>query len=411
MVSVAGEGAGILKQIQDEGNDCELLIQEECYKTVYDGILDKVDSVDGIEEDTIILFDMSGNGEMADDLREEGYLVFGASTFSDDLEKDRQFGLDVMKHCGIKLPETKEFEDFDDAIPFLKDREGKKFVFKPSGTMPCKLTYVSEDNEDLESYMRFVEEKFGNEIESFVLQEFVEGDLVSSEVFCDGEKIVGVPNHTVEAKKFMNDDKGPATGCSGNIVWLAEGSNIVKNGVMKVKDLLIKENFVGQIDLNAVVNDQGIYGLEWTPRFGYDATPTYLAMLGIEYGKFFSDIVHGSAKSWNHKCESLCSIRMTIPPYPAEPEGDSEELSPNVGLPIRHWETHNKNLYFYEVMMKEEQLLHAGGTGVIACVLHQSPKRCYEILDKIKVPDLQYRTDLDKVLTKMKKGVEKWQTN
>lgn len=412
MISVAGEGAGILKQIQDEGNDCRILIQEETYKDVYDGILEKCNEVDP-DDDEIILFDMSGNGELADELRDEDYKVFGGSEFSDKLEKDRQFGLDIMKEAGIKLPETQEFQDFEDVPEFLAQHEGKKFVFKPSGSMPCKLTYCSEDNEDLLNYMKFVEEKFGDEIDSFVLQEFVEGDLVSSEIFFDGTRVVGVPNHTVEAKKFMNDDKGPSTGCSGNIVWLADKSKIIKNGVIRVLPILKKysANVPMQIDLNAVINDSGVYGLEWTPRFGYDSMPTYLSMLNMEYGKFFSDIVNGQSSDWPHKLESNCGIRFTIPPYPVEPEEDiePEEFSPNKGIPIQGWETFCKNLYMFEVMMKENKLVHSGGTGVLGIAIHQNPKRCYEILDKIKVPDKQYRTDLVKVLGDMKKGAEKWQ--
>jgi phosphoribosylamine--glycine ligase len=408
MVSVAGEGAGVLKMIKDEGNEVALHIQEETYKTVYDGILPKVDKV-APDDDTITLFDMSGNGEIADELIDEGYAVYGASGFADQLEKDRQYGLDVMKYCGIKLPQTQEFDCFTDAPKFLKKNEDKKFVFKPSGSMPCKLTYCSKDNDDLINYMNFVEEKFGNEIESFVLQEFVEGDLISTEIFFDGEKMVGIPNHTVEAKKFMNDDLGPSTGCSGNLVWLGEDSKIADNGVCKVIDILKKEQFIGQIDLNAVINEKGLFGLEWTPRFGYDAIPTYVKMLGIEVGKFFADITLGQAKKWPYKAEQMCGIRLSIPPYPAEPEGDPEELSPNLGMPIQNWETFNSNLYMYEVMMEEDKLVHAGGTGVIACVIHENPKRCYEILEKIQVPDKQYRTDLVKVLSKMKEGAEKWQ--
>jgi hypothetical protein len=57
---------------------------------------------------------------------------------------------------------------------------------------------------------------------------------------------------------------------------------------------------------------------------------------------------------------------------------------------------------------KEEHLVHSGGTGVIACVHHRDIKRCYHILDEISVPDKQYRTDLDKVLPKMRKEAEKY---
>ena len=414
MISQCGEGAGILKQIQDEGNDCEIYIKEKLYHTVYEGLLTMTEIIEP-DEDTVIIFDMSGQGDLADDLISEGYKVYGASGWADQLETDRQFGLDVMRASGIKLPLTEEFKDFEDVSEFLDKNEYKRFVFKPSGKMPCKLTYCSEDNDDLTTYMKFVQEQFGDKIDSFVLQEFVEGDLISSEIFFDGSKIVGSPNHTVEAKKALVGDLGPSTGCQGNLIWLAEDSKIVREGVEKIESILKKEHYVGQIDLNAVVNDTGVYGLEWTPRFGYDSMPTYLQMIGIEYGKFFSDIVNGKAKSWPHKLKELMAVRFTIPPFPAEPEGekDEEEVQhalANYGIPIRCWETFNKNIYFYEVMLNEQnQLVHSDGLGVLGLVYHEKPKRIYEILEKIKVPDIQYRTDLIEVLEKMQIGAKKWQ--
>jgi len=412
MVSQCGEGAGILKQIQDEGNDCEIFINEDIYDTVYDGILYKSEEIEP-DKDAIVIFDMSGNGVLADDMRSEGYKVFGASQFADDLESDRQFGLDVMRYCGIKLPETQEFKDFEEVPEFLDANEGKKFVFKPCGKMPCKLTYCSEDHEDLITYLKFVNKQFGDKIDSFVLQEFVEGDLISTELFFDGEKSVGEINHTVEAKKFLNDDLGPSTGCSGNIVWLCPDSKVAKEGVCKIEKVLKQQQYVGQIDLNAVVNEQGVWGLEWTPRFGYDSMPTYMRMLGIEYGKFFSDIVNKKANSWPHKASSMCAVRFSVPPYPAEPEDEMDEeevhkVLPNFDIPINHWETFNANLYFYEVMMREGLLRHSSGLGVIGLAIHENPKRCYEILEKVKVPDKQYRTDLAKLLVKMRHDAERW---
>lgn len=413
MISQCGEGAGILKQIADEGNSCEIFIKEELYDSVYDGLLDKTYDIDP-DPNTIVIFDMSGNGDIADDLIKSGHKVFGSSSFADQLESDRMFGLDVMKSCGIKLPETEEFKDFEDVPEFLDQHPDKKFVFKPSGKMPCKLTYCSEDNDELLEYLKFVDIEYGDKIDSFVLQEFVEGTVVSSEIFFNGERIVGEPNHTVEEKKFMNDNLGPSTGCMGNLVWLDPDSKIVKNGVAKIEDILKKEGYIGQVDLNCVVNDSGIYGLEWTPRFGYDATPTYLRMLGIEYGKFFSDICEGKLKSWPHKCKEQFAVRFSIPPFPAEPEGEKDEekiqkVLANFGIPIRHWETYNKNLYFYEVMLNDsDKLVHSNGLGVIGLVCHENPKRVYEILEKIKIPDMQYRTDLIKVLEKAQGEARKY---
>src|SRR6185312_15704729 len=107
---------------------------------------------------------------------------------------------------------------------------------------------------------------------SFVLQEFINGVVVSSEMWSDGTKVIRPSNHTVEVKGFLNGCKGPATGCSGNIVWAEDGlCRIVESGSARIEKLVVEEGHVGPMDLNAVVNDEGVWGLEWTPRFGYDA--------------------------------------------------------------------------------------------------------------------------------------------
>jgi phosphoribosylamine--glycine ligase len=407
MVSLAGEGAGIAQRIADEGNEVKLYIKDEVYKNVYDGLLDKSEEITP-DDDAIIIFDTSGMGDIANALKRAGHKVYGSSLFADKLEKDRMFGFDIMRHAGIRVPVTKEFDGFRDGINYVEQSKIKKFAFKPSGSMPCKLTYCA-DKEEMITYLNFVNEHYSKEIESFVMQEYIEGVVVSSEIYFDGEKVVGPPNHTVEVKKFMNDDLGPSTGCSGNIVWVAEGSDIIKQGVAKVADILESEDYVGPIDLNAVVNKSGVYGLEWTPRFGYDATPTYMKMIQMEYGKFFADIVNGHAINWAHTFDEMAAVRLTIPPYPIEPKHDSEEISPNMGVPIQGYEPHQNDLYLYEVKCQDGILQHSGGTGVIACVIKPYVSECYQILEEIKVPDKQYRTDLESVLDEMKEEAWTWQ--
>ena len=313
-----------------------------------------------------------------------------------------------MKSAGIKIPEYKEFSDFNSGLEFVRS-SNKRLVFKPSGTMPCKLTYCSKDNKELEVYMKFVEEKFGKNIDSFVLQEFIEGAVVSSEFICNGKNFLWPPNHTVEEKKANNDNLGPSTGCSGNIVWTCEeGSKIIDQGIALMEKQCVKESYVGNMDLNAVVNESGVYGLEWTPRFGYDATPTLLTLLKQDFGEFFSEIAKGNDFEPEFETKDAGGLRVTIPPYPAEPQGkNSELLSPNIGIPILGYEDFEDQMYFYEIMMHEDRgLCHSGGTGVISCIMglgdtpESSLEESYKIAEKLVIPDKQYRTDLKKVLSK-----------
>ena len=417
MYSQCGEGAQILKRIELEGNDCAIYIKDKIYSSVFDGLIRKVTNPeDFIDKDTTIIFDMSGNGSVADSWKKSGHYVYGSSSFADKLEHDRQFGFDSMIAANIMIPDHKEFTSFEEGIKFAEQCPDR-LVFKPSGSMPCKLTYCSHDSEELISYMQFVEKHFGKNIDSFILQQFIEGVVVSSEAFCQGSQgFLDQYNHTVEVKKSMNDELGPSTGCSGNTVWTCYDDPIILNGINKIEKLCKDNNYIGQIDLNVVINESGVYGLEWTPRFGYDATPTLLSGLEEDCGKFFSDLARCECKDPVFTDLFMGGIRLSIPPYPAEPKQgiDSEKFSPNIGVPIQNYKDFDDSIFWYEVCSEDDSLYHSGGTGVIACVVGlgvtpeeslQDPK---EILDKIVLPDKQYRTDLDKVLTKMVKEVNEY---
>jgi phosphoribosylamine--glycine ligase len=413
MYSECGEGAGLLDRIQQEGNEVSLYIHDRIYRDVWDGLLPKV-NIPTPDKDALILFDMSGNGATADSFRRSGHLVYGASALMDQLECDRDFGFDVMKQVGIKIPKTEKFKSFKDGIEYVSKHTGK-LVFKPNGSMPCKLTYVSENAEELIAYLRFVEVKFGKNIDDFLLQDFVKGCVVSSEAFCDGQKFIRPCNHTVEAKKFMDGEHGPSTGCSGNVTWLDE-TQIMASGIMLAEEYCVKNGYVGQIDLNAVVNEDGVFGLEWTPRMGYDATPCLFSLIKGDVGEFFSDLLSGQLKKMPMVAEYGASVRFSIPPYPAEllKGKDSEKFSPNEGIPIQGFESVEDEIYFYEVLCKDGQLVHSSGTGVLGITLGMDSNckiainDCYDVLEFINVPDLQYRTDLDTVLSSMVEEISEY---
>jgi len=413
MVSKCGEGAQVLYNIGLEGNQVRLHIQEPEYRRNWNGLIKQVDlDTTFLDHDTIVIFDFSTMGETADLLRRGGHKVFGGSSFADRLEEDREFGFQFMDKCGIQRPKMQTFSSgqLSAAKDYIRER-GERLVFKPSGdSLPCHLTYCSKDGEDCLQFIEYAFRYHSKDIESFVLQDFIEGDIISTELWFDGEKAVYPANHTIECKKFMNDDLGPSVGCSGNLVWAEfDDCPIVNEGIGKVEKELVKQQYCGQIDLNAIVNDKGIFGLEWTPRFGYDSIPTLLALLDLDIGEFFYNMATGKGKMRLME-EFAAGVRFTIPPYPIEPEHSRIVLkeSPNLGVPVRGFqEEHVECVYFYEVMLEGEDLVHADGLGALGVAngISEDPAdafdEAYEILKDVKIPDVQYRTDLGEVIPKM----------
>jgi phosphoribosylamine--glycine ligase len=209
----------------------------------------------------------------------------------------------------------------------------------------------------------------------------------------------------------MDGNNGPATGCAGNIMVIEDGPcRIINSGLAKIEKACVEAGHVGQIDLNAIVNDEGVYGLEWTPRFGYDSTPTQLFLMNDSIGKFFSDVARGQADRVPTNDKIAVSVRLSIPPYPLEPEKteDVQRVRPNLGIPIRGLtDKMAGQFYFYEVKEEDGELVHSSGTGLIACVVgvDEDPWRAfcpvYDALREVKIPEKQYRTDLADVLCSM----------
>jgi phosphoribosylamine--glycine ligase len=291
-------------------------------------------------------------------------------------------------------------------------------VFKPSGkTIPSKLTYVADDRDDLICYLDFVEKYFAKDIDDFILQCFVEGAVVSSEFWCGPTGFVRPGNQTVEVKKFMNDNLGPSTGCQGNLVWICDEGKILKQGICKAENALIDNGYIGPIDLNAIVNEEGVYGLEWTPRFGLDAMPTLLQLLTMDVGELVSNLVKGQLHEFPADDSFAGGVRVSIPPYPIEPIStkgtyEVQKNSPNFGVPLRFPERFEDNYYFYEIVSENGDLYHSDGTGIIAVIsaareeCEESIKACYDIIEEVKIPDIQYRTDLAEVLPDMYEEVK-----
>jgi phosphoribosylamine--glycine ligase len=400
LYSKCGEGCGLALRLQEEGNKVSVFIREREYRSVYKGILKQSKN---FPDDAIVVFDSSGMGSEAEAFKKSGKKVFGGSIFADKIEMDRKFGLDLMTKAGIQIPETKEFNNVDDAIEFLHSSD-EDYVFKPSGDLPSKLTYKPCDKEDLIKYLEFVEEEY--DLADFVLQEVVEGCALSTEFFLGKSGFVGSATHTIEVKKFMNCDLGPSTGCAGNTVWRAE--DFITKKLKEAEKIFRSRDYIGPIDLNAIVNSSGFYGLEWTPRFGLDAMPTWLQLLKCDVGEVISGLIDGSLKEIELSEDFSSGVRVTIPPYPIEPESlkGIQRDSPNYGVPIRGV-TDESKFYFYEVCQENGDYYHSDGTGVIAVVsntdsdIRTSFESVYEILEDLKIPDKQYRTDLGEVIPEL----------
>jgi len=404
-MSLKGDGLGFALRLKAAGHEVKARIVGRNERANYDGLIEKVEKWDdGLDKDTIVLFDSTGGGVTADRLRARGYSVFLGSVFADNLELDRELAFDLMEQVGIKTPQYKTFYDWHSGKEYAR-RRGGKLVFKPTGKMSDDKglgSYCGSDTKDLETMIDYFESVAKHKPE-FILQEFVEGVCVSTEGWFNGREWMEPFNHTVEHKQIMNDDLGPSTGCAFNVVWAARDTNrIIDEGIRLMEPILKEYRYIGPIDLNTVVNEDGVWALEFTPRLGYDAFPALLELVDEDIGEVVAKMARGEQPDQILLKSGFASaLRVTIPPHP------SEEFTHPGGVPIQGLTRSDRpHLYFFEVMLDHvDRLVSAKGGGAIAAVtgwgenIHESFEGPYEIAKRLRIPEKQYRTDAVKVLS------------
>jgi phosphoribosylamine--glycine ligase len=413
LASKFGYGLWFAWKFREEGHTSTFQIKidkpsEEHFVTeAWKGILDEGRegqyNYENISADTydLIVYDIAFDGKGADRVREI-LPVIGSSALAQRLEDDRLFALDFMQKCGIKIPQYEAFDNPADAIRYIKKRD-KRMVFKPVGDIDDKgTTYVAKSSEDM---LKFFDKVFRNpKIKEFVLQDYVEGTECATNCWINASGYYAI-SHDAEVKKFMNGNLGANNGCSGNLVWMARGEDqLFKKGLAKCVEPLQSLGYVGPMDLATIVNPEGVWGLEFTPRFAYDTTgPLTRLIYPDQFGDFLYAIATDQAPPIPQVQYPFCaSVRLSIPPYPNDLPDKFYQMGE--GTPVGNLEVEGFDEFFASDVRAHsegsDELETAGLTGFIGCPLGvgDDPIRAfeevYDCLKQIEVPNAQYRTDI-----------------
>jgi len=192
LLSIDGAGLPIAMKLKLEGNDVAVYIHKNRFKHLYDGMIKKLEKKEWgkwIDDQTIIIFDTVKSGRIADRLRRQGHYVVGAGEMNDKMELDRQFGMELAKKAGLKVPPEKEFTNFDEAKAFVQQTK-KRYIMKPSGNIETWANYPSKGWKDMVRMLDFWKKNWTEEIR-FVLQEMIDGQQMSIEGWYDGKKWSG----------------------------------------------------------------------------------------------------------------------------------------------------------------------------------------------------------------------------
>lgn len=396
-ITVDGSIVPIARRIKDkEGLDVK--VYSLTGKRYLDGLIDYVSSIQaGVKEKPrCIIFDGNGKGELADRLRKAGYKVIGGGILNDRLEYDRMFGLKLMEMCGIKTARRYEFNNIREVKRFLEDLDRDiVYVLKPMGDKPNFLTFLPKDNEELRMYVEWLSNvELGKG--RWLLQEKIEGYEISTEMWFSQGKMLYRANYTLETKRRDVNDLGPMVGASTSVVFGAYKDEpiIVQKVFKKLLLLMEKVKYTGALDINCIVNESGIYGLEWTPRLGWNAMYAELEILDMKPGEFFIKLAEGSIDRIRYKEGYGYALRVVMPEYPSE---DSEVYKKYKGMPVFYDAKYKDNIWLLGVRLGKHDIEIDTDDGIIAEIssygrtMEEAERKAIEVLNNLYIPNKSAR--------------------
>ncbi|MCA9354886.1 MAG: hypothetical protein KC877_05180 [Candidatus Kaiserbacteria bacterium] len=429
---ISGEliGSAVVHQLIKEGHDVKLYIDHEDRQDCFDGIVERVESwedeLDWVGKDGLIVFDDVTFAGEQDRLREAGYSVFGGDSKSDKLEIDRLHFHDVLEAHGIKTLRAYNFETADEAERFIREQNGsKKWVLKQSSHIGM-LNYVGQrqDGQDVFDMLKIYREK---NISPVHIQQRAEGIEIGVGRYFNGNDWVGPIEVNLEHKPLCNGDIGPLTAEMGTVIWYENDETLplYQETLAKLKPYLQEINYKGDIDIDCIVNAEGVWPLEATMRFGTPSTELQCELHESPWGDFMKAIADGQPYDLQYKTDYGIVVSVVIPPFPFAPEifGDSN-IETCQGVSVFFKDNFSKedmeHVHFEEVSRtvsddgqeryylsgKHGYALYATGHGE---TVEEAQQKAYDIIKKIIIPEMFYRTDIgDKFVREDRQQLKDW---
>jgi phosphoribosylamine--glycine ligase len=339
-------------------------------------------------------------------------VVFGATAISAEWELDRDCGMSLFRGKGIAVPPSKEFNDYDRAIAYVK-KEDRPFVSKPSGDADKALSYVSKTPEDmvfmLQRWKRLQKIK-----SPFILQDKVTGTEMAVGGFIGPNGFAPGWCENFEFKKLMDQERGVATGEQGTILRYVAESKLADEVLAPFEQQIIKTGHVGYVDVNCIISDDGTpYPLEWTMRCGW---PTFNIQQAVHDGdpaEWMADLARGGMPMHAIMDTVAAGVVMSIPDYPYNkyPLGDVAEI-PVYG--IKSAKLHNLHpcemawgkapLRMGDQVMDDIPMMVTAGTYVLVAsgngeTVEEARRHAYQCIESVSLPNSpMYRGDIGRRL-------------
>ena len=395
----AGDLAYHLKQ---EGYAIKWYVQSKADRILYDGFLDKVDDWEPHKDwaDLIIIDDV-GFGSLADRLRKEGKAVVGGSSYTDRLEFDRDFGAQEMKAAGLTIPDSWEFDSFDEAIKFV-EKNPARYVVKPSGKAQNDkvLSFVGheEDGKDVVAILERYKKGWSTKVKRLQVQRFIAGIEVAVGGYFNGQDFVQPICINFEHKRLFAGEIGPSTGEMGTAMFWTGPNRLYRETIEKMKKRLSDAGYVGYFDINCIATARNIYPLEVTPRFGYPTVSIQMEGVSSPWGEFLHALATKKAFTLKTQKGFQVGIVIALPPWPFADLDTFRKFSEDAVVIFT--KPGMTGVHLGDVKLEEGDWKITGHDGYALVItgsgftMEEAHREAYARVKTIIIPNMFYRTDI-----------------
>lgn len=404
MISKYGDGADIAMRVAMDGNEVKLWIEEPKYKCNFDGLIPKVDNwQSAVSWSDCIVFDNNKMPEVWDRVNKIRP-TFGGSRFGFQLEQDRGLAHRLMSQYGIPKLESKSFKTLKEVIPHLKEHK-VAHVVKPQGKKVESHHLIVGQDQDNGDAIAQVERLIaqGVQVEAVEVEERKFGVEVGLSIWFNGQDVVGPVNVNFEHKRSYEKEVGYLTGEMGTLMRYIEDpdNRLYTDTLKKMIPALRAANYRGQLDLNMVVDAEGAWPLEFTPRLGYPAVFIEDELHVTPWGSLFHGIATGQKTDLQVRYDWAVGVVMCGFGFPFE----DQAVKISKGLPIKGISEHTlDHIHPMQVCLGKKGFEIGHGEALIAVAtgrgssIYDAKSSAYGHLSALQVPNAFYRHDIsDKI--------------
>lgn len=341
---------------------------------------------------------------MVDALNDAGFKTFGPRANAAIIEGSKVFSKELMQKYNIPTAEYKVFDNANDAIEYIKEKNEFPTVIKADGLALGKGVIIPENLDDAVAGVKeIMEDKiFGASGNNIVVEEFLTGPEVSVLAFTDG-KCVKPMVSSMDHKRALDGDKGLNTGGMGTVspnpYYTEEvAAECMDKIFMPTINAMNQEGrtFKGCLYFGLMITPKGPKVIEYNCRFGDPETQVVLPRLKTDIIDIFEAINNETLSELDIEwSERACAcVIMASGGYPKSYKKGVEITGLTSG------QLDGVTVYHAGTKIENDKLVTSGGRvlGVTALgdSLADALKKSYEAVENIHFDNAHYRKDIGK---------------